>query len=268
MKKKELLKIQDLTIEFQGEKGKILAVNNVSFSVYQKEIVALVGESGCGKTILCRSIPQILPESAVIRSGNIFFDNQDLILYKTSNMKQIRGKEIGIVWQNPVTFFHPSIPIGNQITEALRIHKKLSKKEARTFISPILEQLGLEEMKERLKDYPVSFSGGQLQRAVIATAISCNPKLLIADEPTTALDVKSQKQVLDLIKMLKEKKGMTVLLVTHNLSAALNYADRIVVMHNGQMIEQGDTEQIAKNPQKKETKALLNAVPAAWEEWN
>ncbi len=255
-----LLQIKDLTIGFEsGQK----AVTQVSLSIEQGETVALVGESGCGKSMLCRSILGILPSSAYIEQGKIVLEGQDMVGMKERQLQKIRGTKIGMVWQDPVSFLHPSIPIGKQMIEGIRYHRKLSKKQAMEEGILLLKKMGIEQAEERFHDYSYKFSGGQLQRIVIGTAIINNPNLLIADEPTTALDVATQAQILQELERIQKEKGMSILLVTHDMAVAFRLAHKIVVMSNGRVIEEGSKEKILHHPSCAETKRFVEVVKRA-----
>ena len=232
-----LLQIKDLTIGFEsGQK----AVTQVSLSIEQGETVALVGESGCGKSMLCRSILGILPSSAYIEQGKIVLEGQDMVGMKERQLQKIRGTKIGMVWQDPVSFLHPSIPIGKQMIEGIRYHRKLSKKQAMEEGILLLKKMGIEQ-----------------------AAIINNPNLLIADEPTTALDVATQAQILQELKRIQKEKGMSILLVTHDMAVAFRLAHKIVVMSNGRVIEEGSKEKILHHPSCAKTKRFVEVVKRA-----
>ena len=261
-----LLEVQKLSIAFTTDKKKeeVEAVQEVSFSIREGEVVAIVGESGCGKSILCRSIVKILPTTANIVKGEIYYKGKDLLKCSKRELQKIRGNEIAMVWQDPISFFHPSISIGKQVVEGLKYHKRMTKSERRERGIRLLEKMGIEKAKERFDDYPDQFSGGMLQRCAIASAISCEPSLLIADEPTTALDVCTQQEILELLNGLKKENHMAILLVTHDLAVAEQIADSIIVMSHGEIIERGTKEQIFSRPMREETKELLEAMPQRW----
>ena len=264
--KERLLEVENLSIVFPSKIGKQRvekkALDGLSLSLLQGKTLALVGESGCGKSIFCKSIMDLLPTTAHRVSGSIRYKGSDLMLANEKQIGRIRGKEISMIAQDPVSCFHPMIPVGKQIIEGARRHLSLSKKEAKAYGLSLLEQVGIE--KERFDSYPDEFSGGMLQRCAIATAISCNPQLLIADEPTTALDVVTQLQILELLKNLQKQRGMTLLFITHDLAVARKMADQIGVMSRGRLVEFGDVEEIFEQPKEEETKELIKAVPTSW----
>ena len=264
--KERLLEVENLSIVFRSKIGKQIvekkALDGLSLSLLQGKTLALVGESGCGKSIFCKSIMNLLPTTAHRVSGSIRYKGSDLMLANEKQIGRIRGKEISMIAQDPVSCFHPMIPVGKQIIEGARRYLSLSKKEAKAYGLSLLEQVGIE--KERFDSYPDEFSGGMLQRCAIATAISCNPQLLIADEPTTALDVVTQLQILELLKNLQKERGMTLLFITHDLAVARKMADQIGVMSHGRLVEFGDVEEIFEQPKEKETKELIKAVPTSW----
>ncbi|MGL4990480.1 MAG: ABC transporter ATP-binding protein [Sarcina sp.] len=249
----KILSIKDLSVEINTNLGIVKAVRGVNLDVNKKEILAIVGESGCGKTILCRAIQNILPKNAYINEGLINIIN-------SNNSKRLN--DISMIFQNPMTALNPTIKVGNQIAEGIRIKKKLTKKEAKKEAIKYLELVGIENAKERYNSMPHEFSGGMRQRIVIAIALCLEPKILIADEPTTALDVTIQKQILNLILELKEKIGFSVIFVTHDLSIVASIADRIAVMYAGKIVEIGTTEEIFFDARHPYTSALLKALPS------
>ncbi len=257
-----LLDIQNLRVSFDTAPGKVQAVRGVSFQVMPGEVVGVVGESGCGKSVTAQTILGLLSGPLVsIDSGAILFEGEDLLKKSEAQMRKIRGNEIGIIFQDPMTSLNPTMRIGKQITEAIRCHRSLSAAEARQLAIQTLSAVGIPEPEERLEQYPHQFSGGMRQRVMIAIALVCNPKLLIADEPTTALDVTIQAQILELLKHLKEERGMSILLITHDLGVVAGICDRVVVMYAGQVMEVGSVDDIFYRPQHPYTKALLSAIP-------
>ena len=254
-----MLKVKNLEIVFNTELGKVVAVKDFSFHVKKGEIMAIVGESGSGKSVCALSITALLKEQgAIITKGNVYFNNQIIDYNNEKQLKEIRGGEIAYIFQEPMVSLNPLHTIGRQITERLIYVEGVSKNEALDKAVELLLLCGIKNPKERLNDYPHNFSGGERQRIMIASALASNPKLLIADEPTTALDVTVQKQILDLIKSLKERFNMSVLLITHDLRIVRKYADNIVVVRNGNVIEKGSCIDIFSNPLDDYTKLLIN----------
>ena len=261
-----LLEVKNLSIVFAADKRKekVEATKDISFSIKEREVVAIVGESGCGKSILCRSLVGILPTTAEVISGEILYKGKELRTCSKKQLQNIRGGEIAMVWQDPVSFFQPSISVGKQVIEGLKYHRKMRRKEREELGVSLMEKVGIENAYARFHNYPYEFSGGMLQRCAIASAISCEPSLLIADEPTTALDSATQWEILELLKRLKEEKHMAILLVTHDLSVAEHMADTIVVMNHGRIVEAGTKEAIFSQPMHQKTKELLEAMPENW----
>ena len=258
----KLLEIKNLEISFKTFFGEVEAVRGISFDVGRKETVAVVGESGCGKSVTSSSIMRLLPmPPAFFKSGEILFNGENLLNKSEKEMQEIRGNKISMVFQDPMTSLNPTMRIGDQIVESLVKHKKLSKSEAEKKAIEMLELVSVPQPEKRIKQYPHEFSGGMRQRVMIALAMVCNPQLLIADEPTTALDVTVQAQILDLMKELQDKLDMSIILITHDLGVVADTSDRIVVMYAGQIVEQGITEEIFKSPKHPYTKKLLASVP-------
>lgn len=237
------------------------AVDDVSFSVYPGETVALVGESGSGKSMTALSIMQLINKPGRIVDGKITVSDKDLTRLKQKQMTSIRGNEIAMIFQEPMTALNPVYTIGNQIIEVIRKHKKVSKKEAESRAIELLKIVGIPRAEELIKEYPHQLSGGMRQRVMIAIAISCEPKLLIADEPTTALDVTIQAQILDLLADMQKTFGMSILLITHDLGVVSEYADRVMVMYGGQIVEQAATKILLKSTKHPYTKGLLASLP-------
>ncbi len=256
-----LLQIKDLRTYFYQDGLVIKAVDGVGLKISSGEIVALVGESGCGKTISALSVTQILPSEAKILSGEIKFLGQDLLKLKHDQLRKIRGREISYVFQEPATSLNPVFTIGEQIIEALTLHLNLNKKEARKRAEELLVQVGISSPKQRLFAYPHQLSGGMKQRAMIAMAIATQPKLLIADEPTTALDVTIQAQILDLLLKLREKIDLSILLITHDLSIVSLFADQVYVMYAGRIVESAPVKLLYERPGHPYTRALLRCIP-------
>lgn len=238
------------------------AVEDVSFEVKPKEVVCIVGESGCGKSVMSLSIMQLLPKhNSKISAGEILFENDDLIQKSEKEMNKIRGKDIGMIFQEPMTALNPVFTIGYQLQEVLFNHSKISKKEAKERAIELLKQVGISRPENIVDEYPHQLSGGMRQRVMIAIAIALHPKLLIADEPTTALDVTVQAQILDLLKEIQEKEDMAIMLITHDLGVVAEMADRVIVMYAGQVIEMASTIDLFKEPKHPYTNALLESIP-------
>lgn len=260
---KKLLDVQQLYVSFNTYAGEVKAVRNINFHLYPGETLAFVGESGCGKTVTAKSLMRLLPkESSVIKkSSKIMFDNKDVLAMKGKELTALRGGDISMIFQDPMTSLNPTMRIGKQITEALILHRNLNKKEANDEALNLLQLVQIPNPKERFKSYPHELSGGMRQRVMIAIALSCSPKLLLADEPTTALDVTIQAQILDLLSDLKKKLNTSIILVTHDLGVVANFANRIQVMYAGEIIEEGTTEEIFYESRHPYTWALLNSIP-------
>lgn len=258
-----LLNIEHLELDMETIGGTVHAVRDISFAVEAGETVAIVGESGCGKTMTCNSIMKLFPNDAGKMSANttIWFDGKQISSFSDKKMQKIRGAEIGIIVQDPVKSLNPTEKIGEQIMDIIQEHKKTTKKEAGNEALLLLEKVGISDSAQRMQQYPYQLSGGMRQRVVIAMAIACRPKLLIADEPTTALDVTIQAQILELLKELKKEYGMTILLVTHNLGVVASAADRVLVMYGGKIVEAGTATDIFYHPGHPYTKALLQMIP-------
>ena len=259
----KILNVEDLRISFHTYAGEVQAVRGISFHLKKGETLAIVGESGCGKTVTSKSLMRLLPEPpAEIKKGSkIEFGNTDILDLSEKKLRKIRGGEMAMIFQDPMTSLNPTMKIGAQIMESLKIHRKLNTKEAKEEAIRMLTVVGIPNPEKRVDDYPHQFSGGMRQRAMIAIALSCNPKILIADEPTTALDVTIQAQIMDLIKELQNDFGTAVILVTHDLGVVADVADRIQVMYAGKIVETGTREDIFYNPQHPYTWALLKSVP-------
>lgn len=262
-----LLEVTDLQTHFFTQDGLVRAVNGVSFYVEKGETLGIVGESGSGKSVTSLSVMRLIPNPpGKIVGGKILFDGEDLLGYNEEEMRKIRGKNIAMIFQDPMTSLNPVLTIGRQITESLELHMKLSGKEARRRAAELLALVGIPSPENRLDDYPHQFSGGMRQRVMIAMALSCNPDLLIADEPTTALDVTIQAQILELINKLKTELGMAVIIITHDMGVVARMADRVAVMYAGRIVEEGPTEQIFANPRMPYTIGLLQSIPRLDEE--
>ena len=263
MTQQTLLNVEGLKTYFYLDNQKVAkAVDGVNFSISPGETLALVGESGSGKSITSLSIMQLINKPGKIEGGKIIFGGKDLVGLSDKQMAKIRGKDIAMIFQEPMTALNPVFTIGNQIVETIRRHKKLTKKEAEIKAIELLKMVGFPRAEETMKEYPHQLSGGMRQRAMIAIAISCDPKLLIADEPTTALDVTIQAQILDLLNEMKKKFNMAVLLITHDLGVVAEYADRVMVMYGGQIVEDTTVERLFTNPKHPYTNGLLESLPS------
>ncbi len=262
-----LLEVQDLKTYFKVKAGKVRAVDGVSFAIKPGEKLGVVGESGCGKSVTALSIMRLLPQPAgEIAGGSVLFDDQDLLDLPESAMQKIRGGKIGMIFQDPLTCLNPTMTVGKQIGEALRIHLKLSSDESQRRAISLLEQVGIPAAAQRINSYPHQFSGGMRQRVMIAIALACNPKLLIADEPTTALDVTVQAQILELISGVCSEFGTAVIIITHDLGVVAGMTDRVVVMYAGKVMETATTDELFANPRHPYTLGLLSSVPRLDEE--
>lgn len=258
-----VLDIQGLSLSFFTHDGEIEAVRDVSLTLQKGEIVALVGESGCGKSTLCRSVVKLTPSYARIKRGHIFLHGRDIAGLREKEMRDIRGKEVGMVFQNPLTTLNPVMTVGDQLKEALRRLGSMTETEVEEESIRLLTLVGIPEGKERLSMTPGEFSGGQRQRVTLAIALASKPELLLADEPTTALDVTVQLRLLDLLKRLAKEEGLAILLVTHDLGIAARIADRVGIMYAGRIVEIGDTDEIFYDPRHPYTWGLLGALPSA-----
>jgi oligopeptide transport system ATP-binding protein len=257
-----LIEIEDLHVSFQTYGGSVRAVRGISLAVRPGECLAVVGESGCGKSVTAQTLLRLIPSPPAEVTGRIRFEGNDLLALPERRMKEIRGAKIGMIFQDPMTSLNPTMPMGKQITEGLLEHNpRLKRADARKRAIEVLAQVGIPEPERQLKRYAYEFSGGMRQRAVIAMAIICRPRLLIADEPTTALDVTTQAQILDLIRQLKDETGMAVMLITHDMGVVSNMADRIAVFYAGKVVEEGSSEAVFTRPSHPYTIALLRSRP-------
>jgi oligopeptide transport system ATP-binding protein len=259
----KILEVKDLRVSFHTYAGEVQAVRGISFYLKKGETLAVVGESGCGKTVTSKSLMRLIPEppGEIKKGSQILFDGKDISLMSEAQLRELRGSDISMIFQDPMTSLNPTMTIGKQIAESLVIHRGMSKTEAMNEAIKMLHLVNIPDADKRAHQYPHEFSGGMRQRAMIAIALACNPKILIADEPTTALDVTIQAQIMELIADLQEKLGTAVILVTHDLGVVADVADRIQVMYAGQIIEHGTIDEIFKNPQHPYTWALLQSVP-------
>ena len=257
-----LLEVNDLRTYFYTQEGVVKAVDGTSYSVEAGETLGLVGESGCGKSVSALSILRLIPSPpGKIVSGEIMFQGRDLLKLDENEMRRIRGNDIAMVFQEPMTSLNPVLTIGRQITESLELHQDLRGRAARERAIELLELVGIPAARGRIDDYPHQFSGGMRQRVMIAMAMSCNPKILLADEPTTALDVTIQAQILEVMARLSHEFGTAVIIITHNLGVVARYADRVNVMYAGKVIERADAAELYANPKHPYTVGLLNSVP-------
>jgi oligopeptide transport system ATP-binding protein len=257
-----LLEVQDLKLYFKVKAGRVRAVDGVSFAIKPGERVGVVGESGCGKSVTALSIMRLIPQPpGEYAGGSVMFEDQDLLELPESGMRKIRGGKIGMIFQDPMTCLNPTMTVGKQIAEGLRIHLKISQDQAMKRAVSLLEQVGIPAAAQRVNSYPHQFSGGMRQRVMIAIALACNPKLLIADEPTTALDVTVQAQILELINGVCEEFGTAVILITHDLGVVAGMTDRVVVMYAGKVVETAPTDELFANPRHPYTLGLLGSVP-------
>jgi oligopeptide/dipeptide ABC transporter ATP-binding protein len=260
--KSNVLEVHNLKTRFHTQDGTIHAVNGVSFELKEGELLGIVGESGCGKSVTVMSLLKLIPiPPGEIEDGKAFFDGHDLISMEDDEIRSIRGYKIGFIFQDPMTSLNPVLTIGQQIMEPLRTHLGMSREEARARAIKLLELIGIPLAKERLSDYPHQFSGGMRQRVMIAIALSCNPKILIADEPTTALDVTIQAQIIDLVKELRKELGMSIIWITHDLGVVAGIADRVIVMYGGFLVEKALVKELYLNPVHPYTQGLLGSLP-------
>ncbi|MDG0061204.1 ABC transporter ATP-binding protein [Priestia sp. P5] len=258
----KMIQIKDLHVQFSTYGGRVQAVRGVSFDLHKGETLAIVGESGCGKSVTSQSIMRLIPTPpGRITSGSILFKGQDLTKLSEKKMRDIRGADISMIFQDPMTALNPTLRVGEQIAENIMQHENISKEKAKEKAFEMLELVGIPNPKERLKQYPHEFSGGMRQRIVIAMALVCNPEVLIADEPTTALDVTIQAQILELFKDIQQKKDVSIVLITHDLGVVAQVADRVAVMYAGKIVEIGTRRDIFYTPQHPYTKGLLRSVP-------
>ena len=256
-----ILSIENLRIHFETFAGEVQAIRGVNLKLEKGETLALVGESGSGKSVTAKSVMKLLSNNAVVKEGALIFKGENILDKSERDMQSIRGKKIAMIFQDPMTSLDPTMKIGKQITEVIIKHEKASKEEADKRAEELLELVGIPNAKERMKQYPHQFSGGQRQRIVIAIALACNPDVLIADEPTTALDVTIQAQILELLKELQQQFQMAIIFITHDLGVVANVADRVAVMYAGKVVEVGTAEEVFYNPQHPYTWGLLRSMP-------
>jgi len=262
----KLLEVDDLATFFYTPEGVVKAVDGITYDLEEGEVLALVGESGCGKSVSALSLMRLIGAPGYNVRGSVTFDGKDLLALTETEMRGIRGNDMAMIFQEPMTSLNPVLTIGRQLTEAISLHLGYNNKQSEDRAGELLEMVGIPEGRGRLNDYPHQFSGGMRQRVMIAMALSCNPKMLIADEPTTALDVTIQAQILELVQELGKESGTSVLIITHNLGVVARYADRVNVMYAGKIIERGTAKEIYGNPRHPYTIGLLKSVPRLDEE--
>ncbi|QNK58277.1 ABC transporter ATP-binding protein [Paenibacillus sp. PAMC21692] len=259
---KTLLEVKNLSVSFDVYGGEVQAIRDISFDVKEGESVAIVGESGSGKSVTAQSIMRLNPSPpSRIKNGSVKFDGQELLNLSEKEMQTVRGNKIGMIFQDPMTSLNPTLTVGAQITEGLIKHQNVSKSQATARAIEMLHLVGIPNPEQRIKQYPHQFSGGMRQRVMIAIALACNPKLLIADEPTTALDVTIQAQIMSVMKDLQQKMGTSIILITHDLGVVADVCDRVIVMYAGRIVETGTKWEIFQNPQHPYTRGLLRSLP-------
>lgn len=258
---KPILSVDNISVQFKKKKKTLTAVENISFDVKPGEILGIVGESGCGKSVTSLAIMRLLASNAFVSEGRILFEGQDILMLSEKEMCDFRGNKISMIFQDPMTALNPTVSIGKQLIEPFIIHQGYSKKEAWNQAIEMLRKVGISSPENRMKQYPHQLSGGMLQRVVIAMALACKPQVLIADEPTTALDVTIQAQILDLIRELRDEMGTAVILITHDMGVVAETADRILVLYAGKIVEYGDVESVFQNAKHPYTQALLKSIP-------
>jgi oligopeptide transport system ATP-binding protein len=256
-----LLSVEGLHVQFSTQRGHVYAVNGVSFEIAPGETLGLVGESGCGKSVTTLAVLGLLARNGRVTAGRAVFEGRDLIGLPDSELRRIRGRDVGMIFQDPMTSLNPVLTIGRQLRETFETHLGLGKAEALARSADLLDQVGIPSPRARLKDYPHQFSGGMRQRAMIAMALACRPKLLIADEPTTALDVTIQAQILDLLRALVAESDTALILITHDLGVVAGMCERVAVMYGGLLVETGEAEQIFERPRHPYALGLLNSIP-------
>jgi oligopeptide/dipeptide ABC transporter ATP-binding protein len=256
-----LLSVEDLRVQFWTSRGTVHAVNGISFDIAAGETLGIVGESGCGKSVTSLALLGILPRAGRIVGGRAVFDDRDLLALSDEQLRTIRGREIAMIFQDPMSSLNPVLTVGKQICEALETHLGMEDKKAQRRAAELLDQVGIANPTVRLRDYPHQFSGGMRQRAMIAMALACEPKLLIADEPTTALDVTIQAQILDLLRTLVSERGTSLILITHDLGVVAGMCERVNVMYAGTIVESGSARQLFEHPRHPYTLGLLQSIP-------
>ena len=256
-----MLQVKNLCTSFNVDAGEVRAVNGISFNLDKGKVLGIVGESGSGKSVTAYSIMRILVEPGKIVGGEILFNGEDIVKYSKKQMREFRGKRVSIIFQDPMTSLNPTFTIGNQLREAILLHTDRNRTEANARALEMLQLVGVNEPEKRLKQYPHELSGGMRQRVMIAMALACEPDILIADEPTTALDVTIQAQILELMKDLQKKMGMAIIMITHDLGVIADMCDEIIVMYAGRVCERGTVDEIFYNPRHEYTKGLLRSIP-------
>src|ERR1044071_210401 len=256
-----LLEVRNLQTHFPTRAGLVRAVDGVSFHLDRGELLGLVGESGCGKSMTALSVMRLIAPPGKIVNGEILFDGKDLLKLSDSEMRAVRGDDVAMIFQDPMSSLNPVFTVGEQIAEALRLHRKLSRKDARAAAVEAMREVAIPDAEMRARDYPHQLSGGMRQRVMIAMALACDPKLLIADEPTTALDVTIQAQILELLNELRQTRDLAVLLITHDLGVVAEVADRVAVMYTGRIVEESPVEELFARPKMPYTEGLLRSVP-------
>ncbi|NUQ38599.1 MAG: ABC transporter ATP-binding protein [Caldilineales bacterium] len=257
-----LLEVKGLKTQFFTEDGVVQAVNDISYTLDEGETLAIVGESGCGKSVGVMSLIRLIPQPpGRVVAGEVWFDGRDLLKLSNDDIRQVRGNRIAMIFQDPMTSLNPVLTIGQQISEALQLHLGMDKEKARQRSVELLEMVGIPAAASRLDDYPHQFSGGMRQRVMIAMGLSCNPQILIADEPTTALDVTIQAQITDLVQELRQKIGMAIIWITHDLGVVAGLADRVIVMYAGRIVEEGEVHDLYARPHHPYTLGLLRSIP-------
>ena len=256
-----MLQVKNLCTSFNVDAGEVRAVNGISFNLDKGKVLGIVGESGSGKSVTAYSIMRILVEPGKIVGGEILFNGEDIVKYSKKQMREFRGKRVSIIFQDPMTSLNPTFTIGNQLREAILLHTDCNRAEANARALEMLQLVGENEPEKRLKQYPHELSGGMRQRVMIAMALACEPDILIADEPTTALDVTIQAQILELMKDLQKKMGMAIIMITHDLGVIADMCDEIIVMYAGRVCERGTVDEIFYNPRHEYTKGLLRSIP-------
>jgi oligopeptide/dipeptide ABC transporter ATP-binding protein len=256
-----LLEIQDLEVDFLTDGGTLRAVRRIGFTMRRGDVLGIVGESGCGKSVTARSILRLIRPPGQIRAGKIIFAGRDLLALNAAEMRKVRGNRISMIFQEPMSSLDPLFPIGDQIMEAIRLHQKAGKKAARESAISMLDKVGIPDARSRMKYYPFQLSGGMRQRVMIATSLSCKPEILIADEPTTALDVTIQAQILDLLEKLQHDIQMSMILITHDLSLVKNITRQLLIMYAGRIVESAPTAELFRRPLHPYTKGLFDCIP-------
>ena len=258
---KNLLEVENLQTAFKTDKGEVVSVDNVSFSLKPGETIGIVGESGCGKSVTALSVMRLLGKTGRVKQGEIRFNDVNLAALSEDELRGIRGNDISMIFQEPMTSLNPVFSIGNQMMEGIKLHLKMKSREAKAYAIEMLKKVGIPRAEAIMDEYPHALSGGMRQRVMIAMALACKPKLLIADEPTTALDVTIQAQILELMKDLRKDSGTAIMLITHDLGVIAEMADKVVVMYAGQVVEEGDVFTLFDDPKHPYTKGLMGSIP-------